>query len=122
MIIRFEGLTAGLNGSDGLMRKHYHAAKQVKNALTFEALSQRPAGHNALTGPLIVRFTRYCHRHMDWDNAASSFKHVGDSLVAAGIIADDSPKVIAVFEPRQVLVPKKEKTYMTVEILEYETV
>lgn len=40
---------------------------------------------------------------MDWDNAAASFKHVGDALVMEKVIEDDHPKIIRDFIVRQVL-------------------
>ena len=39
---------------------------------------------------------------MDWDNFAASFKHLGDSLVNAGVIVDDKPAIIVKFTPIQI--------------------
>ena len=38
--------------------------------------------------------TRYSSRECDFDNLASSFKHVIDGLVEAEVIIDDKPSVI----------------------------
>ncbi len=42
----------------------------------------------------ILTLTRGSARPLDFDNLASSWKHVVDSLVTCGIIADDSYQVI----------------------------
>jgi hypothetical protein len=40
-------------------------------------------------------FTRYAHGRLpDFGNLVSSFKHVEDALVKAGVIVDDNPSVI----------------------------
>jgi hypothetical protein len=46
---------------------------------------------------------------MDWDNFAASFKHIGDSLVAAGVIIDDKPSIIIQFLPQQIKSKIKEQ-------------
>lgn len=114
--IKLNRLTEGMNGTDGLIRQHFYAAKRVKESIRLEILSQRPAGHQPMQGPVRVVYTRYCHAFMDWDNAGASFKHIGDGLVAGGIIADDNPGVLAEFVPRQVKIPRKEKVYTTITI------
>lgn len=115
MTLTLDFLTAGLNGPDGLIREHYMVAKRKKAMLRLLFLSQRPKGHIAIDSPVRVIYTRYCSQFMDWDNACASFKYIGDSLKTAGIIADDSPKVIAEFDPRQVLV-KRGNEHIVIEI------
>jgi hypothetical protein len=41
-----------------------------------------------------LEFTRISSREPDFDNLASSFKHVMDGLVMAKVIIDDKPSVI----------------------------
>lgn len=102
-------LTAGLNGNEGLVRQHFHAAAKVKNTLHLLILSQRPAGHKPIDFPVKITYIRYTSRLMDWDNACASFKHIGDALQDAGIIYNDSPEVLAVFIPKQVKCKIKEQ-------------
>ena len=53
---------------------------------------------------------------MDWDNAAGSFKLVGDALVQCGILEDDNPKVIKEFAVEQERVKKRIHQGFTVKI------
>ena len=53
---------------------------------------------------------------MDWDNAAGSFKLIGDALVECGILEDDNPKVIKVFKVKQEKVPHRNEQGFTVKI------
>jgi hypothetical protein len=46
---------------------------------------------------------------MDWDNFAASFKHIGDSLVAAGVIVDDKPAIVTEFLPNQIKISKRDQ-------------
>ena len=41
-----------------------------------------------------ILFTLYVRTLMDWDNAYARFKILGDALVAAGVISDDSPSAV----------------------------
>ena len=78
-----------------LNRKHWAVktkeAKLWKEIVYFNAAPKRPER------PLKKAFIHY-ERHSsvmpDADGLAASFKHVQDGLKAAGIIIDDSPKVI----------------------------
>jgi len=116
-------LTPGLNGSDGLLRQHFRFRKLAKTKLVILLLSQRTLGNKPLKGPLKVEYIRFCHQLMDWDNAGASFKNVGDALQEAGIISDDSPKVIREFIPLQIQIPKKdaEKIIIKITVLDTET-
>ncbi len=100
-------LTPGLNGSDGLMRQHFRQAAKLKERLTWEVRQQRRGP--TITQPVRVTYTRYAAVLMDWDNACASFKHIGDALTAAGVLSDDSPKIIAEFLPRQVKCKRAEQ-------------
>lgn len=102
MKLTLDFLTPGLNGKDGLIRQHFRTAANMKIKLRLLFLSQKPRGHIAIDYPVKVTYIRYTSRLMDWDNACSSFKHIGDALRQAGIISDDSPNIIQVFYPKQV--------------------
>ena len=91
---------AGLNGSDGLIRQHHHAAKRVKDGLLLLVKPQRPAGW-VVPARVRITYIRHSANLLDWDNCAASAKHLLDAVVRAGIIADDSPKVVAEFVVRQ---------------------
>lgn len=107
-IITLDFLTPGLNGSDGLIRGHFFAAKKRKDALYVIMRSWRNKGF-VFSGKVKIEYIRYSNRLMDWDNAAASFKHIGDAMVMAGIIKDDNPAVVVEFIPRQFKVKKAEE-------------
>lgn len=118
MIFILPFITPGLNGPDGLMRQHFHKTKPLKDKLTALILSQRPRGHCVITAPCRVTYIRHTSTLMDWDNACASFKHIGDALVAAKIIVDDNPTVLAEFIPKQIKCKRKEhKTQIIIEVL-----
>ena len=100
MVIHLPYLTAGLNGKDGLIRQHFHSAKKVKDDILTEILSQKPEKKKMKICEIL--YIRYCSRYMDWDNAYASFKHIGDALKKAEIIADDSPNCVTELLCRQV--------------------
>jgi len=102
-------LTDGLNGAGGLMRQHFRKAAAVKERIAWDLRAQKPVGLKPLSRPVRVTYIRYVSHLMDWDNACASFKHIGDGLQTAGILADDSPDVIAEFLPRQVKCKMKER-------------
>ncbi|QDU67725.1 hypothetical protein [Engelhardtia mirabilis] len=101
-------LPPGLNGPKGLMRMHHHAKRREKGKA---ALLVRLSGHPLprIRQPVRVEFERRValRQHlMDWDNAGASFKLLGDALVSLGVLADDSPREIAEFHPRQRVVSR----------------
>ena len=51
--------------------------------------------------PVAITFQRHATRLLDWDNAAASFKLIGDALVSVGVLDDDTPERIAKFYPEQ---------------------
>lgn len=106
----------GLNGSDGLIREHFHAAGKRKKRYINLIMAQKTIGFKT---PVNVIYTRYACRLMDWDNHCASFKHIGDALVACNIIPDDKPSVIINFIPMQVKVKKREQELIKIEIKEY---
>lgn len=65
-----------------------------------------------------IKYTRFSTGTLDEaDNLPGSFKCVGDALVLAGVIKDDSPAVIVSFEAKQVRVKtrKEQRTEITIE-------
>lgn len=105
-VIEIAETAPGLNGSDGLIREHYHAKRKRKERYMWLIRQQKPKKHK---GKVVLTYTRQCVRKMDWDNLAASFKLFGDALVDLGIIEDDNPDVIVEFNPRW----KKAKGYKT---------
>ena len=97
--IKLPYLMPGLNGPEGLMRQHYRNAAQIKERLAWEIRAQKVG--QTIYDPIRVTYIRHTEKLMDWDNACASFKHIGDAMIEAGIIGDDSPKVIAEFVPIQ---------------------
>ena len=63
-----------------------------------------------------MEYTRRSVRLMDWDNAAGSFKLIGDALVKCGILEDDNPKIIKEFKVDQERVRKRYEQGFTVKI------
>jgi len=91
--LEFSIVTQGLNGKDGLMRMHWSKKKKIKEKLMWLILSQSKARH---PGRVRLSYHRnYKARPLDLiDNMPASMKFWVDSIVAAGLIADDSPDFI----------------------------
>jgi len=85
----------GLNGDKGLIRQHWTNASKMKEWLLHKVLEAELRCHD---GQVRITYTRTAKKTMDWDNCMSSFKHVCDALVKAGVIKDDSIKFIP-FQP-----------------------
>ena len=66
-------------------------AKSWRNLVAMATLGAKPP-HPLKSATLAL--TRYSTREPDFDGLVSSFKHIIDGLVDAGIIADDKPSVI----------------------------
>lgn len=108
--IEIPGIVAGLNGSNGLMRQHWSKRKKQKEyyqMIINDHIKQGKARKH--TGPVEVQYIGYKSRFMDWDNYASSFKDVGDSLVKTGIIEEDNPKIVKTFIPKQIKCKRNEQ-------------
>lgn len=77
-------------------RKHWSykakEAKRWKNLVLEQCVFMRIYGINL--GSAVLIFTRHSSQETDFDNLASSFKHVLDGLVHAKVIVDDKPSVI----------------------------
>jgi Holliday junction resolvase RusA-like endonuclease len=108
--ITIDGVVAGLNGDEGLMRSHWSDIKKIKKLYEWiiaEHLKQRKARKHE--GPVIITYTGYKTVLMDWDNFFASFKHIGDSLKSMGIIKDDKPSVIIYLHGQQFKCKRKEQ-------------
>lgn len=92
-------------GINRLLRMHWAVRKKMQSALV--ATIEEQYDCELIEGPVIVEYTRRSIRLMDWDNAAGSFKLVGDALVQCGILSDDNPKVITEFRVEQERVRKR---------------
>lgn len=106
-VLVINGLVAGLNGSQGLMRGHWAKIKKQKEV--YQTIISQHLRENKIKqhlGEVTIEYIGYKSRFMDWDNFCASFKHIGDSLVKCKIIADDSPKIITKFIPSQIKVPQ----------------
>ena len=101
-------------GINRLLRMHWAVRKQLQNNLVAEIQSAYPC--DLIEGPVCVAYTRRSVRLMDWDNAAGSFKLIGDALVKCGILEDDNPKIIKEFIVEQERVRKRNEQGFTVKI------
>lgn len=106
LTLHLDFLTPGLNGNEGLIRQHFTGAAQMKMRLRLLFRSQIKPPFKTFDMPVKITYIRYTSSMMDWDNACASFKHIGDALQEAGILSDDSPKIVAVFDPQQVKVKR----------------
>tara|TARA_R110002074_G_scaffold312708_1_gene483449 strand:- start:576 stop:881 length:306 start_codon:yes stop_codon:yes gene_type:complete len=84
---------------------HWAVRKKEQTAL-IEIIKDQVEGI-AFDTPVHVEYTRKSIRYMDWDNAAGSFKLLGDALVTLGVIPDDNPSVITKFQVNQEKVSKR---------------
>lgn len=85
-------LPPGLNGAKGLQRMHWRAKTRAKVQLRLLLRSALgPPPHPSAKGPVRVLMVRTRTRGpaMDEDNAAASFKLLGDALQDLGVWADD---------------------------------
>ena len=105
-----------LNGSDGLIRSHFHVQKKQKEKILCEILAQTKARYK---GEVRVTLTRYSVTEPDIDNLCASFKHIGDMLVKCKVITDDKPSVIKDFIPKwkKAKNNKQQKTVVQIEEL-----
>jgi len=109
-VIVIDGLVAGLNGSDGLMRSHWSDTKKKKDLYKFiigDHLRENKARKHE--GKVTVQYIGYKSILMDWDNFCSSFKHIGDALVEKEIISDDKPAIVVQFIPQQIKCKRDEQ-------------
>lgn len=104
--IVINGIIPGLNGSNGLMQKHWTKNKNIKEGYISLIGQQKTISFDC---PVEIHYTGYKTKFMDWDNFCASFKHLGDGLAACGIIKDDSPETIKHFIPHQVKCKRKDQ-------------
>ena len=109
--ISIEGIIPGLNGSDGLIREHWAAAKKRKTKYLYLIRSQTKNRHK---GAVRIQYIGYKSILMDWDNFTASFKHIGDSLVNANVIVDDKPSIVVEFLPKQIKCKRKEQKIVVI--------
>lgn len=86
-------------GINKLLRMHYRVRKKLQAEIAEDIAANYPL--DLIEGPVTVDYLRKSVRLMDWDNAAGSFKLIGDALVQLGILEDDNPTVIKEFRVEQ---------------------
>lgn len=104
----------GLNGSKGLIRGNKFGRKSKKKTYSWLFLAQTPV---KFKGKVKVRIIRsYKGTPMDFDNLVSTSKIPLDALVMAGIIEDDSMKIIGQPDYKQCKIGMKENHFFKIEI------
>lgn len=73
------------------MQLHYHAYNNLKKDWVWMMKAYNAKKHD---GSVKIHYTRVSTAPMDLDNVGASFKVVGDALVGAGVINDDSPDIV----------------------------
>ena len=110
-------------GINRLLRMHWAVRKkEYKKFLENLQIENPEIQDYRFTEPVSVEYTRKSIRYMDWDNAAGSFKLIGDILVELGVIPDDNPNYIPEFLVKQEKVKKRDEQGYTVIIREAPTV
>lgn len=87
------GIPPGLNGPSGLIRAHWGALMREKERWEQMILLARDY-HRLSFEHCEITYRVFSRKPMDWDNAAASFKFVGDGLKRAQLIRDDNPSVV----------------------------
>ncbi len=114
-VLKIDGLVAGLNGDKGLMRSHWSNTKKQKDL--YGMIIKDHLRENKMRkheGTVSIQYIGYKSVLMDWDNFCSSFKHIGDALVAANISTDDNPSVVIEFIPQQVKCKRVEQKVIVI--------
>ena len=89
-------------GINTLLRMHWAVRKKKQQEFKLHVIEQCPNYKDfKYTEPVRVQYIRKSIRTMDWDNAAGSFKLLGDILVELKIIPDDNPQIIKEYIPLQ---------------------
>jgi hypothetical protein len=94
LTIEIDDTAPGLNGSQGLIRMHYHNRTKLKNKWI---LLIRSKTLDKFKGKVTIDYYRSSVIAPDADNLSASFKFIGDALVANGVIEDDSMDVVTRF-------------------------
>lgn len=109
-VLVIDGIVAGLNGPNGLVRGHWSNVKKQKDLFRSIIREQFAEGKiKKHVGKVRCSYVGYKTSFMDWDNFCASFKHIGDSLVAEGIIIDDNPKILTEFSPKMIKCKRSEQ-------------
>ena len=104
-------------GINTLIRMHWAVRKQKQKEFQAHVVEECSWYTDfKYTEPVKVVYTRKSIRTMDWDNAAGSFKLLGDIIVDLGILPDDNPSIIHEFLPRQEKVKKRIEQGFTIYI------
>ena len=102
-------------GINKLLRMHWAVRKKEYKKFLANIENQNPEiRKQQFTDPVSIEYIRKSVRYMDWDNAAGSFKLIGDSLVELGVIIDDSPKYIPEFLVKQEKVKRDEQGFTVI--------
>lgn len=114
-------LTPSLNT---YIRMHWRKRKKQKKLLLDEVwLAVPQVQRHAFEGRVALSITRYSTGTLDADNLAGGLKMLIDCLqpspLGIGLISEDSPDVIAKFEPKQVRVRAPNEHKMIVRITDY---
>ena len=104
-------------GINTLLRMHWAVRKKKQKEFQEHIVNLNPHYVNFIyTEPVEVVYVRKSIRYMDWDNAAGSFKLLGDILVDLEIIPDDNPSIIKKYVPLQEKVSKRIEQGFTINI------
>jgi|TARA_R110002012_G_scaffold317619_1_gene534436 hypothetical protein len=104
-------------GINTLLRMHWAVRKKKQKEFQEHIVSRNPHYVDFIYNePVEVVYVRKSIRYMDWDNAAGSFKLLGDILVALEIIPDDNPSIIERYVPLQEKVSKRIEQGFTINI------
>ena len=100
LVLEFEEIPPSLNGKSGLLRMHWTKRGQVQQswANSVQLLIAQIPEFEPLTSCLIL-YTVSGVRWRDYDNLAASFKLLGDALVNAKVMVDDSSAIVKLFFP-----------------------
>ena len=104
--ITLAGVIQGLNGSGGLMQKHWVDISKEKDAFILRVMALRAP---KFPGKVRIIYTRFCAQFMDIDNMVSTAKLPLDALKANKVIVDDNPNWIISFTPNQVKCRRKDQ-------------
>ena len=104
--LKIEAIPKSLNKK---LRTHYHAAnkemKEWRNLIRIVSASKLPPEPFSKANLTIIR---HYYRTLDFDGLVGSMKPVVDGLIHAGIITDDSWKVLGQWNVTQQFRPKKD--------------
>ncbi|PMD94868.1 hypothetical protein BWI97_15845 [Siphonobacter sp. BAB-5405] len=98
----------GLNGSKGLKRENHHAYKKRRDRYQWTVTYQTRNRHPGKVKFILTRYS--IGPEMDFENLTATGKCLTDAIVLAGVIKDDSPKIIVQREYRNVIIPRKERS------------